>query len=122
MTSVLIVDDEPSLRMLTRLMLMRLGYIVTEALEGKQAEVMALETRPDVILLDLMMPDQDGYITCQHLREQGYTGKIAFVSALSDSEGKQKAKNSGADGYITKPMSMAVLKSHMETLLSIQVA
>src|SRR5260221_13432594 len=118
MTSVLVVDDEASLRMLTRLMLLRLGYIVTEAVEGKQAEALAIETRPDVILLDLMMPDQDGYTTCRNLREKGYTGKIAFVSALSDSEGKQKARNSGADGYIEKPMSMATLKSHMENLLS----
>jgi two-component system OmpR family response regulator len=121
MTSVLVVDDEPSLRMLTRLMLLRLGYTVTEAVEGKQAEVMALETKPDVILLDLMMPDQDGYTTSKHLREQGYTGKIAFVSALSDTGDKQKAHNNGADGYIEKPLAMATLKSQMENLLSVQV-
>jgi two-component system response regulator RpaA len=117
MASVMVVDDEPSLRTLTRLMLARLGYNVSDVAEGITGEAMALDLKPDVILLDIMMPDQDGFTTCQHLRANGYTGKIVFVSALTDYEGTAKAAAYGADGYIEKPLTVDILRQQMAKLL-----
>ena len=64
-----------------------------------------------------MMPDQDGFTTCQNLRANGYAGKIVFVSALPDSDGTAKATAHGADGYIQKPLTLDMLRTQMAKLL-----
>ena len=122
MTSVLIIDDEPALRGLSRVMLTRLGYQIAEAAEGSQGEAMAIESRPDIVLLDLMMPGQDGFTTCQNLRTRGFTGKIVFVSALADPNTIAKAASYGADGYLEKPVTMGSLRTQLDSLLTPQAA
>src|SRR5258705_3622033 len=122
MTSVLVIDDEVALRVLTRVMLTRLGYQIAEAAEGSQGEAMAIEARPDIVLLDLMMPGQDGFTTCQNLRTRGFTGKIVFVSALADPNTIAKAAGFGADGYLEKPVTMGSLRTQLDSLLTPQAA
>ena len=122
MLSVLVVDDEPNLRLLTRRMLTRLNCESIEASNGIQGEELALEHKPDLVLLDIMMPVQDGYETCAHLRTRGYNGVIILVSAISELEGKSRAAEIGANAYIPKPMTLDVLRLHLQHLQSYQTA
>jgi CheY-like chemotaxis protein len=122
MTSILIIDDEPSLRIVTRMMLTRLGYQIIEAAEGPQGEALAAESNPDVVLLDVMMPLQNGYTTCENLRAQGYGGKIVFMTAVVDANKAGTAALYGADGYLEKPVTIAILREYLGELLTSQAA
>jgi DNA-binding response OmpR family regulator len=114
MPTILIIDDEAGMRTLIRLWLAHDGYSILEANNGQQGELMALELNPDVILLDVMMPGQNGYTTCANLRAKGYTGRIALVSALSTKETAGKALEHHADGYIAKPVAPSVLRHFIQ--------
>jgi CheY-like chemotaxis protein len=114
MLSVLVVDDDPDMRLLTRRLLTMLGCQSFEARNGVEGESMALDIKPEAILLDIMMPVQDGYETCRNLRGQGYTGSIILVSALQEQTQKEKAQASGATAYIQKPLTRDVLKIHLD--------
>jgi CheY-like chemotaxis protein len=75
------MDDDPALRALTSMMLKRLNCQPIAAASGIEAERMLKNFHPKLVLLDIMMPQQDGYETCRHLRTNGYWGRILFVSA-----------------------------------------
>jgi DNA-binding response OmpR family regulator len=109
MPTILIVDDEESQRTLMRLVLKRQGIPSLEAANGLQGENMALELQPDLILLDVMMAEQDGYTTCANLRAKGYQGRIALVSAVSELEGRKMALQCGANEFLSKPILAANL-------------
>ncbi len=109
MPIILVVDDDPTVRAMTHLFLKKKGYSVIEATNGLEAEAIALATTFDLILLDVMMPKQDGYNTCINLRAKGYVGQILLVSALDYLSGETKAKRCGANGYLPKPISAEVL-------------
>jgi DNA-binding response OmpR family regulator len=114
MPEVLLIDDDPNIHNLTSLLLEKLDCQMLSAFSGPEGEAMALEREPALILLDIMMPIQDGYETCQRLRRQGYQGAITMVSALQEATGTQKAKECGANGYLIKPISSSLLKLHLE--------
>jgi DNA-binding response OmpR family regulator len=114
MPEVLLIDDDPNIHSLTSLMLEKLDCRMLSAFGGREGETMALEQKPALILLDILMPIQDGYETCQRLRRQGYRGAITMVSALQEATGTQKAKECGANGYLIKPFSLSLLKLHLE--------
>jgi CheY-like chemotaxis protein len=108
MSTILIVDDDPAVRLMTHLLLTRKGYSVLEACDGMEAESVVNGVSPALILLDIMMPAQDGFETCVHLRAKGYRGQILFVSAFPDMD-NEKAKHYGANGYIPKPTNSIAL-------------
>jgi len=105
MTRVLIVDDEPQILRALRINLSVRGYEVTTAATGAAALRAAAETRPDVIVLDLGLPDIDGLEVLAGLRGWNET-PVIVLSARSDSTEKVAALDAGADDYVTKPFAM----------------
>lgn len=105
MTKVLIVDDEPQILRALRINLSVRGYAVTTAATGAAALRAAAETRPDVIVLDLGLPDIDGLEVLAGLRGWNDT-PVIVLSARSDSAEKVAALDAGADDYVTKPFGM----------------
>lgn len=104
-SDILIVDDTPgNLHLLSRI-LRKKGYKVREAIDGKTALQEVNNKLPDLILLDIMMPDLDGYAVCHQLKSEPYTAEvpIIFLSALDDIFDKVKAFEVGGVDYITKP-------------------
>jgi CheY-like chemotaxis protein len=119
MLTILIVDDDSDIRALVCLLLTRFGYTTLEAADGLEAEALAVQAQPDLILLDIMMAVQDGYTTCTHLRACGYTGQIALMSALPEQQGIQLAQKCGADAYIGKPLQGVRLRSLVRDVLQL---
>lgn len=118
--SILIIDDTPeNLRLLSR-MLMEHGYQIRVANGGQRAIEAALTSPPDLVLLDVLMPDLDGYEVCRLLRTDPRTSDIPviFISALSTTEDKLNAFTAGGVDYITKPFQsrevLARVKTHLE--------
>ncbi|MEM7111822.1 MAG: response regulator [Chloroflexota bacterium] len=109
--SVLIVDDEQGTRELLRLMLEFAGYDIYEAVDGLDALEKVKLVQPDVILLDVMMPNLDGLEVCRRLRSQPATAKlpIIMVSAKIQVEAIREGLAAGATRYLTKPVSRANL-------------
>ena len=105
MTKVLIIDDGPQILRALRINLSVRGYAVTTAATGAAALHAAAETRPDVIVLDLGLPDIDGLEVLAGLRGWNDT-PVIVLSARSDSAEKVAALDAGADDYVTKPFGM----------------
>ena len=105
---VLIVDDEPQIRRFLRNSLPPHGYECIEAATGAEALAAFAKEKPDAVILDLGLPDKDGFGVIQQIRESALT-PIVVLSARSDVEGKVKALELGADDYVTKPFDMSEL-------------
>ena len=120
--SILIVDDNEINRMLLSKMLEKKGFRLFEAANGKEALKIALGKLPDLILLDIMMPEIDGYEVCQYLRERKETTDIPiiFLSAKSETDDKIKGLESGAVDYITKPFSLGEVLARVKAQLKIR--
>jgi len=115
---VLVVDDEENVRRLLRSMLGN-KYIILEAKDGKVAVDIARSQRPDIILMDIMMPNMDGYTACHTIKQDPATKAIpiVMVTAVGQELNKKLAKEMGADGYITKPFSLLELLNTIERSL-----
>ena len=102
---VLVVDDDPAMCKLLRMMLEPEGFEVLEALSGVRALTVTRRELPDVVLLDIMMPDMDGFDVCRELKLDFLTKDIPiiFVTAKSGHEHLDRGMSLGAQGYITKP-------------------
>lgn len=112
MTRVLVVDDEPQIARALRINLTARGYDVVTAHDGAGALRAAADTKPDVIVLDLGLPDIDGREVIEGIR--GWTSvPILVLSARSDSRGKVDALDAGADDYVTKPFGMDELLARL---------
>lgn len=117
---VLIVDDDIQTLRLVGLMLERQGYIILAANNGIQALQMAKSDHPDIIILDIMMPDLDGYEVARRLRKEPATvaTPILMFTARSQVEDKVAGYEAGADDYLTKPIHPAELNARLRALLS----
>lgn len=117
---ILIVDDDIQTLRLVGLMLERQGYKILAANHGTQALQMARTDHPDVIVLDIMMPDMDGYEVTRRLRNDPETANIPVLlfTAKSQVEDKVSGYEAGADDYLTKPIHPAELNAHLRALLS----
>ncbi|HNS64540.1 MAG TPA: response regulator, partial [Anaerolineaceae bacterium] len=117
---ILIADDDPETLRLVSLMLQRQGYQIVTASNGNQTLGMARTELPDLIILDVMMPDMDGYEVARQLRKQPDTSNIPILmfTAKSQVEDKVTGYESGADDYLTKPVHPAELQAHIRSLLS----
>lgn len=102
---ILVIDDHADLLTLVSLILKGLGHESIVCESGIEGEHLALSEKPDVILLDIMMPIQDGWMTLDHLQQQGYTGRVVLMSAYPTNTQPLRALDKGARGYIRKPLS-----------------
>jgi two-component system KDP operon response regulator KdpE len=113
---ILVIDDDTGLLTLLKLGLEREGFSVVTAESGKEGLRQAYETRPDLIILDIMMPGMDGWLTCQRLRYVCDT-PIIMLTARTDKDDVLKGLSLGADDYLTKPCSFDELKARIHTTL-----
>ena len=112
---ILVVDDEPDILDLLKYNLSKEGFDVKTALNGKKGVEVAKEFKPDLILLDIMMPNQDGVETCRQMRELPELGSshIIFLTARSEEYSEVAAFDAGADDYIIKPIKPRALLSRI---------
>lgn len=117
---ILIVDDDVDTLRLVGLMLQRQGYLIAAASNGEQGLAKAFEEKPDIILLDVMMPDMDGYEVARRLRKNPATETtpILMFTAKTQLDDKVTGFESGADDYLTKPTHPTELQAHIKALLS----
>lgn len=113
---VLVIDDDPGLLTLIKVGLAQEGFQVLTAAGGKEGLRMAYDHRPDMILLDIMMPEMDGFDVCQRLRNVCDT-PIVMLTAKTDRQDIIKGLTLGADDYITKPFDLAELKARLNTIM-----
>ena len=107
--TILVVDDEPPIRRLLRMSLASQGFQVSEAASGKDALAEIERARPDLVILDLGLPDIDGSDVIRTLRGNGNAVPILVLSSRSGEKGKVEALDLGADDYVTKPFGTAEL-------------
>lgn len=121
MPSVLIVDDEPSCRETLEALLLQHGVRLLFAARGPEALSMARAERPDLILLDIMMPGMDGFEVCTELREDPNLAEVPvlMVTALDDRQSRLRGIECGADDFITKPYDRIELRARIRTLLKL---
>ncbi len=110
---ILVVDDEPPIRRFLRTSLTAQGYDVLEAEDGKEAIDMARRNALDLIVLDLGLPNADGFEVIKQLRASGSSIPIVVLSSRSDEKGKVEALDQGADDYVTKPFGMDELMARI---------
>lgn len=116
---ILIADDEPDIIEILSFNLKGEGYEVVTAKNGDEAIEKAKATKPDLIILDMMMPGKNGLEVCNVLRSQSiFAGTlIVFLTAINDENTEIKSLENGADDYLTKPISPKVLLSKVSSLL-----
>lgn len=119
MTKILIVDDELESVKLVGLMLQRHGYEITAAQTGAQALSKAISENPDLVILDVMMPDIDGYEVCRRLRANPATADLPIIMFTAKTQVDEKVAGfqAGADDYLTKPIHPDELTSRVEAVL-----
>lgn len=116
---VLIVDDDPTIRVICREVLERAGYSVQDVGDGRAALATAKAFRPDLMVLDVMMPDMDGFTTAERFRAESATSMtpIIFLSARGETHDKVRAFRSGAEDYVVKPFDAAELVARVAKAL-----
>ena len=121
---VLVVDDEPDFLELIAHGLKANGFECSEAFNGMQALEKAREGKPDVVILDIMLPDLDGFTICEMLRRHPSTSTIPvlMLTCLGGAMSRLNGLSAGADDYLTKPFKMADLVSHLRTAIEHRAA
>lgn len=115
--TVMLVDDDPQLRRVVSMFFELEGYNVVQAKDGREAITMLAEYIPDVILLDLMMPDVPGLEVCQHVRSDRRLKDIPVVVFTAAEMQEEELRAAGADRFITKPYSLEGLRRVVRTLI-----
>ena len=123
MAKILIVDDDPQATTLLAMLLSRRGYVVISENDSASAVKVAVESQPDLIILDLMMPDPDGFKVCRMLRADSrfiFT-PILIITALDDTDSRIVAYGAGADDYLMKPYDVEELAMTIRNLLQEEI-
>ncbi len=125
--SILVADDDPEMLKLTTLVLQSRGYRVSTARDGEEALAKIGEEKPDLLILDLLMPKMDGFEVCKRLNEQAGTSgsriPILILSAVREDSSRRRYEletktDLGVDGYVEKPISPPVLLQQVEKVLT----
>ena len=114
--SVLIVEDDANIRELLQLYLEKDGYAVTLAADGGQGLEKFRSIKPDLVLLDVMMPVMDGWAVCKAIRAESDT-PVIMLTAKGETDDKVAGLKAGADDYVTKPFEMKELLARIEAVL-----
>jgi two-component system phosphate regulon response regulator PhoB len=117
--TVLVAEDEGALVTLLRYNLEREGYRVVEATDGEEALLLAAEEKPDLVLLDWMLPQLSGIEVCRRLRAKPETRNVPIImlTARGEEADRIRGLNTGADDYITKPFSMTELLARLRAVM-----
>ena len=114
--SVLVVEDDKNIRDLLQMYLEKEGYAVTVAADGGQGLTKFRAIKPDLVLLDVMMPVMDGWAVCKNIRSESQT-PVIMLTAKSETDDKVAGLKAGADDYITKPFEMKEVLARIEAVL-----
>jgi DNA-binding response OmpR family regulator len=114
---VLVIEDELAMRTVLMDCLSRRGYRVMVASDGAEGLARATSEKPDLVLLDLMLPQVDGFMVCQELRRLGFSGAILVLTARGRVEDRVRGLDLGADDYLVKPFSREELLARIRALL-----
>ncbi|MFC7432478.1 MULTISPECIES: response regulator transcription factor [unclassified Agrococcus] len=114
---ILVVDDEPHIRDLLTTSLRFSGFDVRSVGAGAAAISAVLEEEPDLILLDVMLPDINGFGVTKRLRASGFTSPILFLTAKDDTDDKVTGLTVGGDDYVTKPFSLDEIIARIKAIL-----
>jgi DNA-binding response OmpR family regulator len=114
---ILIVEDNRRLNTSLKTSLEEEGYAVDSAFDGDEGESFALAAPYDLVLLDVMLPEKDGYTLCRELRQQGFNVPILMLTARDAIDDRVAGLDSGADDYLVKPFSMSELRARLRALL-----
>ena len=113
---ILVVDDEPQIRRFLRTSLNAQGYRISETGSAAEAVALAAKEKPDLVILDLGLPDGEGFDVIERLRLSSQV-PIVVLSVRNDEQGKVRALDLGADDYVTKPFGMEELMARLRTAL-----
>ena len=114
---MLVVDDEPSIRDLLTASLRFAGFEVFSAADGAEALDLADKHRPDLVVLDVMLPDLDGFEVLRQLRANGCDAPVLFLTARRDTADRVRGLTAGGDDYIVKPFSLEELVARVQVAL-----
>lgn len=121
MHKVLIADDEANIRNILDFTLHAEGFTVIGARNGNEAFTLALSEQPDIVILDVMMPDTDGIEACRRLKSDQRTAGVPVIllTARSSRDDRRRGREAGADAYITKPFSPTRVVATLREILGV---
>ena len=114
---VLVTDDEDNIRFLLDAALRHFGFDVVLAANGREALGAVADDKPDLIVLDVMLPDLDGFEVCRRLRADGVRVPVLFLTARDGTEEKVRGLTLGGDDYVTKPFSLEEVVARVRAIL-----
>ena len=114
---LVVVDDEPTLRDLLTTSLRFAGFEVVAAADGASALTLIRDTDPDLVVLDVMLPDMDGFTVTRRMRERGQHVPVLFLTARDDTADKVQGLTVGGDDYVTKPFSLEEVVARIRAVL-----
>jgi putative two-component system response regulator len=122
-TKILIADDVPANRHILAQFLKEMGYSVIETENGREALNTVMSEKPDIVLLDIAMPEMDGIEVCRIIKTNPLTKiiPVVIITALSDDEHHLKALDAGADDFLTKPFKIHFLRARLKSLLALKL-
>ncbi len=112
---MLVIEDEADIRQLLRTLLEREGYKVAEAIEGRDGVRQFHQSHPDIVILDVGLPDLDGWQVLERIRDMSDV-PVLMLTALGTERDKVRGLNSGADDYLTKPFSRVELLARLQAV------
>ncbi|MFC2167005.1 response regulator transcription factor [Acidobacteriota bacterium] len=115
--TILIVEDDTGIRVILQDALSEQGYDVTTAADGEKGLELALALKPDLLILDVMLPLMDGFEICKRVRREGGTSPILMLTVKDEEVDKVLGLELGADDYVTKPFSLKELSARVKALL-----
>ena len=115
--NILVVDDEENITYLLGTALRHFGFNVETAATGREALAKGADMRPELVLLDVMLPDLDGFEVCRRLRDGGLRMPILFLTARDATEDKVRGLTLGGDDYVTKPFSLEEVIARVRAIL-----
>lgn len=114
---LVVVDDEPNIRELLATSLRFAGFEVHAAADGQSALRLVRDVEPDLVVLDVMLPDMDGFTVTRRLREKGQHTPVVFLTAKDDTRDKVTGLTVGGDDYVTKPFSLEEVVARIRAVL-----
>ncbi|MHB8662916.1 MAG: response regulator transcription factor [Acidimicrobiales bacterium] len=115
--NILVVDDEENITYLLGTALRHFGFVVETAASGREALAKCAEMRPELVLLDVMLPDLDGFEVCRRFRDSGLRMPVLFLTARDATEDKVRGLTLGGDDYVTKPFSLEEVVARVRAIL-----